>query len=113
MPKGVHNGHRRGSAHPRWNHGRILSEEGYVKLRVGVGHPCADANGYAYEHDMVMVAAIGRHLEPDEVVHHRNDDKLDNRIENLELHTRAAHNALHLADRERGADGRLLPRRAA
>ena len=107
MPKGVHNGHVRGSAHPRWNQGRIISPDGYVKLRVGLSHPLADGNGYAYEHDLVMVSAIGRSLTGDEVVHHRNGDKPDNRLENLELMTRAEHNALHLRDRDRDSDGRL------
>lgn len=38
---------------------------------------------------------IGRKLNKDEVVHHINEDKLDNRIENLQLMTRGEHSKLH------------------
>lgn len=81
----------------------MLSSHGYIKVRVGRDHPLSDPNGYAYEHTLVLAAA-GIILPRGAVVHHGNEDKTDNRIENLSVLTRAEHNAIHNAKRA----GRLL-----
>lgn len=98
-----------GSRHPRWNN-RIIGTEGYMMVRVGKSHPLADSKGYAYEHDLIFVAAIGYSSmwhTPNTTLHHLNGDRLDNRLENLTLISIAEHHRIHAAQQRRDKQGRF------
>ena len=104
------NNTKRGAAHHRWADRKMISSHGYVKVRVGREHPLADRNGYAYEHLLVWVSAGREMPAPNELLHHGNEDKSDNRLSNLELKLRTTHGAEHIKERRRDARGRLLPK---
>ena len=107
--RGKHDNHPKGPKHYRWNTGKILSEDGYVKVRVGIAHPLADSNGYAYEHLIVWVSAGNSLPGSGELIHHKDENKENNRLDNLELKTKSSHNSIHISDRNRDEKGRLLP----
>ena len=90
----------------------MLSEDGYVKVRVGVDHPLADPNGYAYEHLVIWCAAGNPPPSEGYLLHHKDEDRQNNRLGNLALIERGDHNAHHLVDRGRDDLGRFLRKEA-
>lgn len=85
---------KNGSPPWRWD-SDISDGKGFYRATKCPTHPNADSKGYVHVHRLVMENAIGRILQSNEIVHHLNHDKTDNRLENLQLMTRSEHSRLH------------------
>lgn len=75
-------------------------DDGYIQIYFP-DHPNATAEGYILEHVLIMECAIGRHLKKDEVVHHKNHIRDDNRLSNLQLMSFKEHAKLHMIERQK------------
>ena len=72
-----------GDQNPNWRGGIRMGHK-YVRVYVP-DHPFVQGDGYVFEHRLLMERFLGRYLDSQEVVHHRNKNTKDNRLENLEL----------------------------
>lgn len=76
-----------GKNHPNWKGGCYKGKNGYIWHII---------NGKDIsEHRIVMEEHLGRKLKSEEIIHHTNDIKHDNRIENLQIVTRSEHINIH------------------
>lgn len=97
---------RVGAEASNWKGGRHLSR-GYWMVALSTLHPAEQvlfksmANRSSQrvipEHRLVMARALARPLTRDEIVHHKNGVKTDNRPENLEITGNADHKKHHAA----------------
>lgn len=58
-------------------------------------HPNRTKNDYVLEHRVVVENSLGRVLSDEEIVHHKNENKKDNRLVNLEVLSAEDHSRLH------------------
>lgn len=68
--------------------------DGYISIYFPE-HPKASKDGTVMEHILVIEAVLGRHLKENEIVHHKNEDRSDNRVCNLQLMTTSEHMRYH------------------
>lgn len=100
-----------GSANPNFNGGQYVDDKGYLRV-LRPEHPYQN-HGYVYMHRLVMEEYLGRYLQAWEAVHHINEIKLDNRLENLFLTTGSEHSALHRTGKKKSLEQKTQLRNAA
>ena len=81
-----------GPSTPNWRGGRITDPRGYVLLRVGKDHPLADVR--------IIAAAAGNDVDGKHV-HHDDENKGNNTVENLEPLTASEHRRRHRGEHSR------------
>ncbi len=78
-------GSHKGPQNPYWRGGRYKDHtSGYISV-YSPNHLSCNKKGYVLEHRLVVEKFIGRYLRTNEIVHHKNKIKDDNKIENLEI----------------------------
>ena len=82
-----------GEANNLFRYGVCLSH-GYLKVRMP-NHRLADSRGYVFLHILLAEYYFEHTLLENEVVHHINGDKLDNRKENLQIMNKKDHDRYH------------------
>ncbi len=72
-----------------------IGSRGYIYEKCP-DHPACNNKGYVRQHRLVIERSIGRYLTGTEVVHHKNKNTSDNRLENLQLcKNETEHNLIH------------------
>ncbi len=78
----------------RTHRDRFINSKGYA-LVFAPDHPNAMYHGFVYEHRLVFEKQIGRFLLRSEKLHHKDDNRLNNHPDNLELVSEKDHQRLH------------------
>jgi hypothetical protein len=84
---------KKGKHNPNFGKISPKNKGGYINK---TGYRCIYVNGKnMYEHRYIMEQHLGRKLTKDEIVHHINEIRSDNRLCNLKLMKRGKHQILH------------------
>ena len=73
----------------------ICKGGGYQYCRTDPPHPKANTNGLYPLHRVIVENHIGRLLTEEEVVHHKDENKTNDTLTNLEVLSRAQHSRHH------------------
>lgn len=89
---------------------RTISKERAELIRqILMELPCVISNGgyYVVKRSQLIAWLLGEYPTKNDIIHHKNENKLDDRPENLEVMTRAEHSRLHYPGKyEKGFNGK-------
>lgn len=97
----------KGNLNPTFKSDKKITNYGYIMIR-SLSHPFRNKNDFVFEHRLVIEANADKfndkyftiingkkYLKKEYEVHHKNEIKTDNRIENLAILTKIEHRRLH------------------
>ena len=82
----------------RWKGGKFINNQGYIFVKTNNFQ--RTTRGYERQHRIVVENQLGIELTKDQIIHHINGNKIDNRIENLQITTKTEHPKIHKKIRE-------------
>lgn len=99
----------KGNKNASWKSDKKITNYGYVKIRV-LDHPFKDCDGFVFEHRLIAEKYLlnkencieingKRYLKKEYTVHHLDENKLNNSVENLKVMTKKEHCKIHSLQR--------------
>lgn len=103
--KGNHQYGLKGDKNCSWKSDRRITNYGYIKIRV-LDHPFKDCDGFVFEHRLIaekyllndensIVIDGKKYLKPEYEVHHKDMNRTNNEISNLQIMTKKEHISFH------------------
>jgi len=83
-----------GKRNKNWKGGKKITKDGYVYIYCPT-HPCAIRGRYILEHRLVMEKSLNRYLLKRELVHHIDENRDNNNVDNLLVVSSKEHYRIH------------------
>lgn len=101
----------KGSKNSSWKSDKKVTNYGYIKVRC-LEHPFKDCDGFVFEHRLIAEKYLlnnensieingKKYLKPNYTVHHKDENKINNKPENLEIMTKERHSKIHALKRNK------------
>lgn len=124
MGENNHQWMKRGKENSSWKSDEKITNYGYKKIRC-LDHPFRDIDNFVFEHRLVAEKFLlneensieidgSKYLRDDYIVHHKDHNKLNNSVGNLQVMKKSEHSYLHAKETTLEKDpktGRFLPRK--
>lgn len=99
----------KGNKNSSWKSDKKITNYGYLKIRC-LDHPFKDCDDFVFEHRLIAEKYLlnnensieingKKYLSQDYTVHHIDENKLNNKLENLQVMTKKEHSKIHALKR--------------